>query len=105
MKELTVAQGHAELASLLSRIGLQSSDGMVAVHLAEVEEEAGRLLDLLLEFRAWARQGETELAEKRLAEVYASLLHLSDHAQAAVPLLETQLELDQDNETQGQAIT
>ena len=99
MKELTVTQGHVELASLLKQIGFQSADGLVAVHLAELEEEANRLLDLLLEFRAWARQGETELAEKRLAEVYASLLHLSDHAQAALPMLQAQLELDEEDQT------
>ncbi len=104
MKELKVAQGHTELAKLLNQIGFQSQDGMVAVHLAEIEEEASRLLDLLLEFRAWARQGENELAEKRLAEAYASLLHLSDHAQAAIPLLQAQLESDGDDETSGQAI-
>ena len=98
MKELAIAQGYAELAGLLKQVGFQSSDDMIAVHLSELEEEANHLLDLLLEFRAWARQGETDLAEKRLAEIYASLLHLSDHAQAAAPLLQAQLESDENEE-------
>lgn len=58
---------------------------MMAVHLAELEKEANRLLDLLIEFRAWARQGEAELAEKRLADT---------------PLLQVQLEPDESEEAQ-----
>jgi hypothetical protein len=73
---------------VLEQIGFGASKNLITMHLTEIEEEAKQLLNLLLEFRAWARQGELELADERLAEIYVSLSHLANHTQAIMPLLD-----------------
>jgi hypothetical protein len=99
MRELAISQDHLEIQNLLAQVNIQLSDKLAALHLAEIEDEARRLVDLLIEFRAWARQGEVELAEERLVEAHISLLHLTDHAQAVAPMLQEWIESDDTQET------
>lgn len=92
MREIAISQDHLEIQDLLAQVNIQLPNNLAALHLAEIEQEARRLVDLLIEFRAWARQGEVELAKERLVEAHISLLHLADHAQAVAPMLQEWIE-------------
>jgi len=84
---------------LLQEIGLQDPD-QVASHLGEIEQEADIILDQLTATRAFASQGDAEAAQESLVELTIALRHLIHHAEFVLPLLERQLDLDNDDTDQ-----
>jgi hypothetical protein len=85
---------HDEISLALGLAGVESEVNVVAMHLTEVELEADRVLDLLATLRSMARQGDATRTEETLAELVIALEHLAHHAQAALPTLQRELELD-----------
>lgn len=85
---------HDEISLALRLAGMESKVNGVAMHLPEVELEADRVPDLLATLRSLARQGDATKTEETLAELVIALEHLAHHAQAALPTLQRELELD-----------
>lgn len=79
-------------------VGFTDDADLVAMHIDEIEEEAGNVLDLLTVLRVDARQGDQELAEGTAAELTVALGHLMHHVQELLPLLEKQLDIEDTEE-------
>jgi len=84
-------QDELNVALQLAKVGDQPA--LLASHLSEIEAEAETLLDLLVTVRAHARQDNVETTQEALAELVIALEHLLHHAQAALPGLQTGLDL------------
>ena len=81
---------------LLDRAGLATGANLVAMHLAEIEEECVSFLDQLTAFRAHARHEDPAAAQEALVEISLSLQHMADHIQAVTPILDEELGIDDD---------
>lgn len=66
---------------------------LLAVHLSEIEDEAGNVLDLLTTLRAHAWREDKDAGQEALAELTIALEHLQSHVQHAIPILQEQLDL------------
>jgi hypothetical protein len=84
-------QTSERLEDLLHRAGLPADPELAAMHLAEIEPEAGNSLDQLTAFRALARSDEPASAQEALVEVSLALQHLAHHARAVTPMLDEAL--------------
>ncbi len=87
----TAIQDELSVALQIAKLGGQAE--ILAAHLSEIESEAEALLDLLTTVRAHARRDDTEATQEALAELVIALEHLLHHAQAALPGLQTGLDL------------
>ncbi len=85
----------ADLDDVLTQVGLDEQPVMLGMHLAEIEEEADNVLDLLIVVRANARAGDPAAGQETLAELTIALGHLLHHVQEAVPLLQKELDLEE----------
>jgi hypothetical protein len=80
-----------QLNEALQLIGINSKESLHAMHLAEIEEEALNILDLLAAMGAYARQQNEDGTETALVDLTIALEHLLHHAQALLPSLEQEL--------------
>jgi hypothetical protein len=90
---MTVQVGD-ELNLALTTVGFTERVDLLAMHLSEIEEEAGNLLDLLTTLRAHTYRGDAAAGEEALAELTIALEHLAHHLNAALPDLQKQLNIE-----------
>lgn len=83
-----------ELNLALTTVGFTEKIGLLAMHLSEIEEEAGNVLDLLTSLRAHTYRGDGAAGEEALAELTIALEHLAHHLNEALPNLQKQLEIE-----------
>jgi hypothetical protein len=88
----TTARDEFNLA--LEAIGVHENVKLMAMHLSEIEGEAGNVLDLLTLIRAHAYRGDVEAGQESLAELTIALEHLFHHIQQLIPDLQKQLDLE-----------
>ena len=79
---------------VVTAIGFEGHESLLAMHFAEVEEEAENVLQLLAVLRRDARYGGQSEAQETAAELTIALEHLLHHATALLPRLQEQLELE-----------
>jgi hypothetical protein len=84
------------LQDLLAQAGLSTQTDLIAMHLTEIEEEAIAFLDQLTVFRAHARHQDPDAAQEALVEISLSLQHIADHIRAVTPILDQELDIDDD---------
>lgn len=82
-----------EMQAVLAAVGLTLENGLLGVHLSEIEEEASNILELLTVLRAHAWREDEEAGQDTLAEMTIALEHLQGHVEHAVPILQEQLDL------------
>ncbi len=87
-----------ELQATLEAVGIQEESGLLGMHLAEIEEELGNIFELLTTLRVRARCNLVAEGQDALVELTTSLEHLTHHAQEAIPMLNKQLDLEDDLE-------
>ncbi len=85
------------LEDMLAQAGLPKQANLVAMHLTEIEEETVNFLDNLTAFRYCARHQNSIAAQEAMVEVSLALQHIADHIRAAVPILDGELEIDEDD--------
>jgi hypothetical protein len=85
------------LEDLLAQASLSNQAGLVAMHLTEIEEEAINFLDQLTAFRVHARHQDSNAAQEAMVEISLSLQHIADHIQAAIPILDRELGIAEDD--------
>jgi hypothetical protein len=78
----------------LEAVGVLENVKLMAMHLSEVEDEAGNVLDLLTMIRAHAYRGDVQAGQESLAELTIALEHLFHHTQQVLPDLQKQLDLE-----------
>ena len=83
-----------ELSVALKTAGLGGEVALLAMHLSEIEEEAGQVLDLLTALRAHSHRGDVGATQESLAELSIALEHLVEHAGQALPEVQKRLEID-----------
>jgi hypothetical protein len=83
-----------ELNLALTTVGFTEKVSLLAMHLAEIEEEAGNVLDLLTALRAHTYRGDAAAGEEALAELTIALEHLGHHLNEALPDLQKQLTIE-----------
>jgi hypothetical protein len=83
-----------ELNLALTTVGFTEKIDLLAMHLSEIEEEAGNVLDLLTALRAHTYRGDAAAGEEALAELTIALEHLAHHLNEALPNLQKQLEIE-----------
>jgi hypothetical protein len=93
---ITTVNLRESLQELLNSVGLMDDANLLAMHLDEIENEIAIFLDQLTAFRSYARYEEQQAAQEALVELSLSLRHLNDHAQAAIPLLDHALGIDEE---------
>jgi hypothetical protein len=84
------------LQDLLAQAGLSTQTDLIAMHLTEIEEEAIHFLDQLTVFRAHARHQDSDAAQEALVEISLALQHVADHIRAVTPILDRELDIDDD---------
>ncbi len=95
---MTMTYGVKErLLDLLVGVGLSNQADLVAMHLTEIEEEAGNFLDQLTAFRAHARHQDSAAAQEAMVEISLSLQHMADHIRATTLVLDHELGIDEDD--------
>jgi hypothetical protein len=99
--KITTVNLRDNLQELLENVGLMEDTNLLAMHLDEIEDETAIFLDQLTAFRSHARYGEQQAAQEALVELSLSLRHMSDHAQAALPLLDHALGIDEEQSDQS----
>ncbi len=85
-----------ELKKSFLKADLPYHADMMAMHLAEIEEETDNFLNQLTAFRVYARHQDTIVAQETLVEISLSLQHMAGHIQAATPILDRELGIDED---------
>jgi hypothetical protein len=81
------------MQAVLAAIGLTLGNGLLGMHLSEIEEEARNIMELLPVLRAHAWREDEDVGQETLAELTISLEHLNGHVQHAIPILQEQLDL------------
>lgn len=84
---------HDELKLAMETAGIGELAAVLAMHLAEIEDEAEKVLDLLAAARSHAHHAEKEGVQDALAELAVALEHLHHHLGAALPDLQRELEI------------
>ena len=87
-------QSKNELNLALATVGFTERIDLLAMHLFEIEEEAGNVLDLLTALRAHTYRGDAAAGEEVLAELTIALEHLAHHLNEALPDLQKQLNIE-----------
>jgi hypothetical protein len=82
-----------QFAEALQLIGIDSSTDLQSMHLAEIEEEALNVLDLLTSLHVHARQNDEDGVETALVDLTVALRHLSHHTTAVLFPLEHNLDI------------
>ncbi len=85
-----------ELEKSFREANLPYQADLMAMHLAEIEEETANFLDQLTAFRVYARHQDPVVAQETLVEISLSLQHMAGHIQAATPILDHELGIDED---------
>ena len=85
------------LEDMLAQAGLPNQANLVAMRLTEIVEETVNFLDHLTAFRAYARHQNSIAAQEAMVEISLALQHIADHIQAAVPILDGELGIDEDD--------
>lgn len=83
-----------ELNLALVTVGFTEKVSLLAMHLFEIEEEAGNALNLLTALRAHTYRGDAAAGEEVLAELTIALEHLAHHLNEALPDLQKQLNIE-----------
>ena len=92
----TVYEVKERLQDLLAQSGLSTQTDLIAMHLTEIEEEAVNFLDQLTAFRAHARHQNPVAAQEAMVEISLALQHVADHIRAVTPILDRELDIDDD---------
>ena len=87
-------QSNNELNLALATVGFTEKIDLLAMHLSEIEEEAGNVLDLLIVLRAHTYRGDAGAGQESLAELTIALEHLAHHLNEALPDLQKQLNIE-----------
>ena len=82
----------------LEKIGINGEVSLLTMHLTEIEEEADNVLDLLTLTRAHAHRSDAVAGQEALVELSVALEHLLHHAQEAVPALQRELDIEDDDD-------
>ena len=82
-----------EMQTVLTAVGLVMENGLLAMHLSEIEDEARNILEMLTVLRAHAWREDENAGQETLAELTISLEHLQSHLHHAIPILQKQLDL------------
>lgn len=88
-----VQQTKDEMQTALTAVGLNLENGLLSMHLSELEEEARNILELLTVLRAHAWREDIEAGQETLAELTIAVEHLQGHVEHALPILQEQLDL------------
>lgn len=83
---------------MITQAGLSAQAELIAMHLAEIEEETANFLDQLIAFRAYARQGDSAAAQETMVEISLALQHIADHIQTVSPILDKSLGINSQDE-------
>ncbi|BCX05034.1 MAG: hypothetical protein KatS3mg053_2972 [Candidatus Roseilinea sp.] len=87
------------MSEALQRAEITRDARLNGAHLAEIEEEANNVLDLIIALRVAARENDAEAGQEVLAELVVTLEHLVDHARFPLPSLKAQLDLEDEEAT------
>lgn len=90
---MIVERTEDEMQTALTAVGLVMENGLLGMHLSEIEEEARNILELLTVLRAHAWREDENAGQETLAELTIALEHLQGHVEHAVPILQEQLDL------------
>ncbi|HRJ44500.1 MAG: hypothetical protein KJZ86_13285 [Caldilineaceae bacterium] len=90
---MIVQRTEDEMQAVLTAVGLALENGLLGMHLSEIEEEAENILETLSVLRAYAWREDENAGQETLAELTISLEHLLGHVQHAVPILQEELDL------------
>ena len=90
---MSLQQSKDEMQAVLASVGLILDNGLLGMHLSEMEEEARNILELLTVLRAHAWREDENAGQETLAELTIVLEHLQGHVEHAVPVLQEQLAL------------
>ena len=88
------AEVRDELSLALKTAGFSEKVSLLAMHLSEMEDEAGRVLDLLTVVRSHAYRGDAAATQESLSELTIALEHLLHHVHEALPDLQAKLEIE-----------
>lgn len=90
---MNLQQSKDEMQAVLASVGLILENGLLGMHLSEMEEEARNILELLTVLRAHSWREDENAGQETLAELTIALEHLQGHVEHAVPILQEQLDL------------
>ena len=85
-----------EIGVILKTAGFSERIALLAMHLSEIEVEAGTTLDLLTVLRSHAYRGDGEATQEALAELAMALEHLQHHISEALPDIQKGLNIEPD---------
>jgi hypothetical protein len=88
-----ITDQRSAVAAALDGIAEGNGAAILAMHLDEIEQEAGNLLDLMASLRSAGYHAERGRAEDVLADITIALEHLQSHGTAALDTLRTGLDL------------
>ena len=83
-----------ELSVVLKTAGFSEKIAMLAMHLSEIEEETGTVLDLMTALSSHAYRGDAEATQESLSELAIALEHLQHHITEALPDLHKALGIE-----------
>jgi hypothetical protein len=83
-----------EMNLILKTAGFGEQASLLAMHLSEIEDEAGATLDLLTTLRSHAYRGDKEATQEALAELAIALEHLLHHVHEALPGIQKELNIE-----------
>lgn len=87
-----------ELKTALETLGFSKDANLNGMHLAEIEEEASNVLDLIISVRVHARHNDLEWGQEAVVNLTLALEHLHHHVQEVLPSLQKQLDVDDEDE-------
>jgi hypothetical protein len=82
-----------ELKVALETLGFSEEASLNGMHLAEIEEEASNVLDLIISVRVHARHHDLEWGQGAVVNLTTALEHLQHHVQQVLPSLQKQLDV------------
>ena len=86
------------MENTLSQSGIDARKGLLAMHMAEIAEELHNLTSLMGDLHLQAANQNSDDAQDTLVDITLSLEHLVHHAQYAIPEIEIQLDIRDENE-------
>ncbi len=89
-----IAVVHEELRDTLKAVGIEAETNLLGMHLSEIEAEMSNIFELLTQLRVRARCQLVDEGQETLVDLSVALGHLGHHVQAAVPILEHELDIE-----------
>ncbi|CUS01901.1 protein of unknown function [Candidatus Promineifilum breve] len=79
--------------AVVSTVGFEEDNSLLAMHFSEIEEEAENVLELLTVLRNNAYHSDRDQARDTAADLTIALEHLSHHLGELLPRLQEQLDI------------